>query len=189
MKKYKVRIQGSSAMLMNKLSKELLTELSKIKKDELPQWEENNWQKKAYSINEGDNIQYILPELVLRAMVIEAGKKATTRCPKEIGRTWTNYLKSSVLIIEPALLENVTIQPFGSMVNGNPSSGKGSSKVYKIRPLISKGWVGEFVIMDLVEKMDNESITEILSAGGKFVGVGDWRPMHGRFEVISVEEI
>ena len=186
MKQYEIQLKGASAMLMNRLGKDILDEVSKIKKDELPKWEEDNWEKKVYKDKDGN---VILPELVLRAVIIEAGKKHTSRCPKDIGRTWTNYLKSSVLITEPGVMDNIKMDAFGCMVNGNPSSGKGSSKVYKIRPRIEAGWTAKFIFTDLVERMSKEDIQGILETAGKFVGVGDWRPMHGRFYVEYVKEI
>lgn len=185
MKTYNVKIKGASAMLQNRLGKDLLDEISKVRKDDLPQWEEDNWQKKAYTNKEGEPI---LPELLIHAFLIESAKKHTVRPPKAIGRTWTNYIKSSILIPENAQLQNVTIEPFGTMVNGNPSSNKKGSKVYKIRPKINPGWTATFKILDLVGNLNAETIEQILDTGGKFVGLCDWRPLYGRFSVVSVKE-
>ena len=72
MKEYKITIEGASTLIMNRLGKDLLDEMAKIKKDELSNWEEANWEKKLYK--DADN-NVILPDLVLHAMIIEAGKK------------------------------------------------------------------------------------------------------------------
>jgi len=185
MKKYKIVLKNASSLLMNRLGKDILDEVSKIKKDEITAWEEENWQKKLYT-DKDNNI--IFPCTVIHAMLVEAGKKHPERCPKDVGRTWTNYLKSCMLIENDSVIKCTEPQPFGTMVNGNPSSGKGSSKVYKIRPLINE-WEVELMVVDLVGKTTAEHIEGLFGTGGKFVGLCDWRPQYGRFYVNSVKEV
>ena len=79
------------------------------------------------------------------------------------------------------------ITPFGKEVNGNPSNFKGSSKVFKIRPLI-RPWGGSFLLHVFDARLSVEILRNILSMSAMFVGLSDWRPKFGRFELVSIEE-
>ena len=109
--------------------------------------------------------------------------------PKAVGRTWTNYFKSSVLIEGGGVLVCDEPKPFGTMVNGNPSSAKKSSKVYKIRPMFEKGWRTSFTLFDTTGVLTVDTLEEIVRHSGLFVGLCDWRPMYGRFLPIKVKEV
>lgn len=186
MKKYEIEIEGVADMLHNRLSKELIDEMKEIPNAKKEDWEENNYKKKLYTNKDGD---LILPDLVLHSFLQEACKKYKVSPPKSIGRTWTAYFKSSVLVLDSAILENAELDKFGTMVNGSPSSSKGSSKVYRVRPLIKKGWTATINIMDTAEYLNVNVVRDVFESGGMFVGLCDWRPVFGRFKVISVKEV
>lgn len=183
-KTYKVRVKGVSDLLMNKLDRELIKEIKTVPRKELDEWEDTNWKRKMYL--DGENI--VLPTENIHACLCQAARKYKVPPPQKVGRTWTDYVKSTVLILDHAIVENATITPFKRMVNGNPSSMKKSSKVYKVRPRIDIGWTATFSMIDSQGAMDAETIKELLTVAGHFVGIGDWRPMHGRFDVVSVKE-
>lgn len=186
MKTYEIKIRGVADMLQNRLSKELIDEMKEIPNAKKEEWEEKNWGKKLYKNNEG---KVILPEMVVYSFLQEACKKYKVNPPKSIGRTWTAYFKASVLVLEPPILENAEIESFGTMVNGSPSSSKGSSKVYRVRPRIKKGWKTTLKIIDTADYLKKEIVEDIIRAGGMFVGFCDWRPLHGRFVVESIKEV
>lgn len=186
MKKYEIRIRGASDMLHNRLSKDLMDEIKEIPNAKKEEWEKQNWEKKLYKNSDGD---IIIPDLVLYAFMQEACKKYKVNPPKSIGRTWTAYFKSSVMPLEPAILENVDVEPFGAMVNGSPSSSKGSSKVFRVRPRIKKGWTTSITVLDTAEFLNKDTVKAIFETGGMFVGLCDWRPLHGRFIVENIKEV
>ena len=186
MKRYEIKITGVADMLQNRLSKELIDEIKDIPNAKKEEWEEANYKKKLYTNREGE---VIIPDLVLHSFLQESCKKYKVNPPKSIGRTWTAYFKSSVLVLDSPVMENVEVTKFGAMVNGSPSSSKGSSKVYRVRPRISKGWSITVTIMDTAEYLNESTITGIFEAGGMFVGLCDWRPVFGRFKVDSVKEV
>ena len=186
MKTYEIKISGVADMLQNRLSKELIDEIKEIPNAKKEEWEEKNWERKLYKDKE-DNI--IIPEMGLHIFLQDSCKKYKVNPPKSIGRTWTAYFKSSVLVLEPAIINNAKIEPYGVMVNGSPSSSKGSSKVYRVRPRILKGWSTTIKIMDTADYLKKTIVEEIFKCGGMFIGLCDWRPIHGRFVVDSVKEI
>jgi len=189
MKKYEIKIKGVADMLQNRLSKDLIDEIKQIPNAKKEEWEEENWEKKLYKLKVDGEERITVPDLVIYSFLQEACKKYKVPPPKSIGRTWTAYCKSSVLVLEPAILDDVKIEPFGCMVNGSPSTSKGSSKVYRIRPRIEKGWTTTIRIMDTAGYLNKEVVGEVLKCGGMFVGLCDWRPLHGRFEVLDIKEV
>lgn len=61
------------------------------------------------------------------------------------------------------------------------------ARVERLRPLLPVGWRLSFTIELHDEQMPKEVVKEILDYSGKFVGIGDWRPRHGRFQVVRFE--
>jgi len=59
------------------------------------------------------------------------------------------------------------------------------NQILRRRPAYKKGWEVEFTLLILDEQMPAERLKEILEYAGRFVGVGDWRPHFGRYEIIS----
>jgi hypothetical protein len=60
--------------------------------------------------------------------------------------------------------------------------------VLKCRPIFHQ-WELEFVVSYDPEIIDANTIQQWLEMGGRRVGLSDWRPKYGRFEVLSVKEI
>jgi len=185
MKRYEITIKGANPCLMNKLDNELIKETKQIPKDKLEEWEHNNWKRKAYWDLNGNEIK--VPDTNIHSMIIGGCKKYKVSPPRSIGRTWTDYFKSSV-VIEDSFFSYDKIEPFVAMVNGNPSSIKKSSKVLKVRPKFS-GWDLKLVLVDLQDYLNEDVVSEIMKTTGSYVGFGDYRPQHGRFQVVKVRVI
>jgi len=62
------------------------------------------------------------------------------------------------------------------------------SQILRSRPAFKKGWEAEFTLLVLDEQMQPDMLKEILDYSGGFVGIGDWRPHFGRFEVVEFKE-
>ena len=63
----------------------------------------------------------------------------------------------------------------------------GKARVMKTRAIFEK-WELEFNIRVFNDAINFDSLKEILVYAGCYVGVGDWRPKYGRFEVIKFEK-
>lgn len=58
--------------------------------------------------------------------------------------------------------------------------------VNRTRPAMKKGWKADFVLQILTpEYIDPTLFREVLDTAGRLVGVGDFRPTYGRFNVNS----
>lgn len=50
-------------------------------------------------------------------------------------------------------------------------------------------WELKFVVTCIDDRANANDIKEILGYAGNYIGVGDYRPRYGRFEVVSMEEV
>lgn len=58
------------------------------------------------------------------------------------------------------------------------------SSITRMRPSFLKGWSAEIQIMvNTPEYIDYQFFSEVLSTAGRLIGVGDFRPTYGRFDV------
>ena len=62
------------------------------------------------------------------------------------------------------------------------------NQIMRKRPAFKKGWEINFTLLVLDEQTPTERLREILEFAGKFVGIGDWRPHFGRFEIIEFSD-
>ena len=60
----------------------------------------------------------------------------------------------------------------------------GTSAVMRTRPIF-KEWECEFVVNYLPDVVSEEDVISFVENAGRLCGWGDWRPRHGRFEVLQ----
>lgn len=185
-KKWIVEIKGIKPLISNVRKREIDAELKTLKKDELNEWEENNWQRKAEI---DDNGMVVTPARWFSGMLIEACKKTAIvpHFATSKRQTYTAYASSFILniISDPLCAANET-EYFGAYVGAQGAGSK--TRVWKIRPKISN-WASIFEIVDPLGRMKKAELKEILDYGGLIIGVGDARRLgYGRFEVVKITE-
>lgn len=58
------------------------------------------------------------------------------------------------------------------------------SSITRMRPAFLKGWNAEIdILINTPEYIDFELFSEVLSMAGRLIGVGDFRPTYGRFNI------
>jgi hypothetical protein len=58
--------------------------------------------------------------------------------------------------------------------------------INRVRPAIKAGWVADFQFMILLpEYISPKLLHDVLANAGKLVGIGDFRPTYGRFQITS----
>jgi len=188
---YLVSIKGVDACLQNKmpdLSKPKTSDPDQAKMDDL-QREQLYWRDKLYINSEG---HVIWPSENVHQMLQDASKYWGQRIPGEGQKTYTDVIVKSVVCEDCDLgitPDDPTIIPFGKSVNGNPSKGKKSgAKVYKIRPMI-RPWQGTFVMHVFDARLNPTVLMTILTYAGVYIGLSDWRPTFGRFELTGFERV
>jgi hypothetical protein len=64
--------------------------------------------------------------------------------------------------------------------------GVNNSRIMRTRPLFTN-WSATFEVSVLAEMAGSSSLKTWLTNGGKFIGIGDYRPRYGRYEVSNFE--
>lgn len=60
--------------------------------------------------------------------------------------------------------------------------------VTRTRPAFKKGWVAEFEVMvNLPEYVQPDVLNEVVMNAGRLIGLADFRPTYGRFQVVKFE--
>jgi len=187
---YLVTIQGMDSLLFNKMPdlgkpKTEDADQSKIDRTEL---ERLTWREKSYYDESG---MVYMPGENIHECLKEGSQYWGQKIQGEGNKTYTDVVKSAVICESMNFgihKDSEEIIPFGKMVNGNPSKGKKSgSKVYKIRPLL-RPWGGEFKMHVFDARLLPAILKTIISYAGAFRGLGDWRPIYGRFELTDIRE-
>jgi hypothetical protein len=58
--------------------------------------------------------------------------------------------------------------------------------VNRVRPAIRAGWEAEFdLLVNLPEYVSPELLNEVIQSSGRLIGIGDFRPTYGRFQVVK----
>lgn len=176
----KVKIRGTSDFLFHRWSNEAVAEkaasakASKAKKtDDVESFVYRN-----------DDGELCIPGEYLRAACIHAAKyKQDPRSPR----------KSAMDLTKAGLISITTLASLGKEDWDYLDQRRvviQRSAITRSRPAIKEGWECEFLLTSLLpEYIDQKFLMEILSNAGKLVGIGDFRPTFGRFQVTNFENI
>lgn len=115
------------------------------------------------------------------------------------GKTWKDFIKAYCYVLPDDILHLCNGQPIpapdASLVD-NPTDMLSvnimrvkvqRAAVARSRLMISAGWELAFTIEVQDEQVRPDVAHQILSEAGRAVGIGDYRPRYGRFEVIDFQ--
>ena len=153
--------------------------------------ERRNWWRRAHIDAKG---RVFIPGCSFKKALEAASKYSSLQIPGQGKKTYTQKLKSAVMVLEDMTLPITTKQlqeDFGVWVHV-PSDGRqgGTSRVLRCFPTYPT-WKGEldFHIFDPI--VSEEVLRRFLEDAGKFIGIGTWRPEHGgmngRFAVDGIK--
>lgn len=60
----------------------------------------------------------------------------------------------------------------------------GNARVMRTRPIFQR-WAATVMFEYLDDQLSESDLIDILRVAGRIVGIGDWRPRYGRFEIVS----
>jgi len=170
-KEIKVTVRGLCSMLQHK---RVNKEKSGLKKTAEKVDYSKQWKASLYCDKKGCYI----PSDYLQACISIAGKAFSFK-----GKKTFKSIIDATLIVSPEKLYLGKKKPdkihecFGVIQR---------NQVAIYRPLFNKGWEVKFDLLLLdTEQLPIKTVKELLVYGGRFVGIGDWRPRFGRFEVVS----
>lgn len=172
----KVKIQGSSDMLFHKWdcsdveAKSAAAKGSKAKKTD-------NIESFVYRNEDGE---LCLPGEYLRMSCINAAKfKQDPRSPR---KSAMDLYKAGIISLTPLASLGVDKWDFEDKRRVVIQR----SAISRIRPAMRSGWEASFEFMiNLPEYISTIDFNETLQMAGRLIGVGDFRPTFGRFNVIE----
>jgi hypothetical protein len=182
---YRVRVQitGSSDILLHRWNPEAVDEKARAKKNSAAK-KSDNIESYVYR----DDAQHIcLPGEYLRQSVCNAAKfRQDPRSPR----------KSAMDLYKAGVQSLTMLAPF--LLDGKPTSTwhyedrrravVQRNGINRTRPAFRLGWQAEFDIIVLTpEYISPTDLHSVMSAAGLLVGVGDFRPTYGRFNITSWE--
>ncbi len=178
MKKINVKIQGTSPYLMHRFWG--TDEKTKIKTGT------KNWKDEAEkALYKSPDGEIYVPSSQIHGCIIEAGKQMQV-----VGRGKSTYSKlfGAFLLVEPAAM---VIMPQKYEVDERPVIVQ-RARVIRYRPKWEK-WELEFDVVIMDEDIASEVVKHALDHGGRYVGIGDFRPSKkgpfGRFHVVEFKEV
>jgi hypothetical protein len=171
----KVKIRGISDYLQHKRPFE--EDTSRQKSGEVDYSKEA--EKSMYFDNE---IGCYIPSKQLRAGLVKGA--VNFKVKGRMGKTYKDMVNATIEI-EPDKI------PLGKKTfdyNHQEFVKIQRSQILRSRPAFKKGWEAEFSLLVMDDQMQKDILKEIVVYAGKFVGIGDWRPHFGRFELIEFKE-
>ena len=176
MKKVKVKIRGIVPLLQNRF----VGEEEETASERIGVIERSEEWKQALYFDEKIGV-YEPSEHIWGAMIKAAGN---FQIPGRGKKTYKDLIKSGI-IIEPDKIPFGKREPDG--IDKRPVVVRGS-RILRQRPMMKDGWELSFTINILEEQLPVEAVKKILEYAGRCVGIGDFRPRFGRFEVEEFKE-
>lgn len=172
-KEIKVKVRGVCAMLQHRRSIE--DEKNKVKKTSGEKDYSKEWKKAVYKDSRGCYI----PADHIQAALVKSG--VDFKVTGKRGKTFKNLINAALVVTPDKLYLGKKKPDFIDEHFVNVSR----NQILRSRPGFNQGWQTEFTLLLLDEQLPKGVVKEILVNAGKFVGIGDWRPRYGRFEVMS----
>jgi len=127
-----------------------------------------------------DKSELCLPGEYLRQAVIGAAKfRQDPRSPRKSAQ---DLVKAAVVNLTPLASLGVTEWDYEHRCRVQVQR----NGVTRVRPAMRAGWQATFVfLVNLPEYVSREMLLGLLTDAGRLIGVGDFRPTYGRFQVAS----
>jgi hypothetical protein len=180
-----VEIKGQCSLIQHKMpigeDKEEYNKLTKI-------LQKDSDNKDAYtkqaelSVYKNNLGKYCIPAVHLEGSITKAGPNF--RVEGKGKKTYKDYMKAFI-IFKPTM---IPIEPQKYILN-RIFVRIGLARILRTRPEFEEGWIAKFTLIVLDDTIPLNILKEVLEYAGQYVGIGDWRPKYGRFEVTLFREI
>jgi hypothetical protein len=171
--KYAVIIRGIRPLLMHKYTIESDTESKRMKTRYDPKEDAEN------SLYKDENGRICTPSIHIESALSKAA--TNYKQPGKGKKTYKDLMKSGVQI-EPLNI----LHKYPEWQVDTQRAVIGRSAVPRSRPRFDK-WELEFTINLIDTTIVPATLQEILNDAGRYVGIGDYRPRYGLFEVVKFE--
>lgn len=168
-RKFKIVLKGVAPLLINRF----ISEEKSRKKEYVPA---DECKKKLYINSKGE---LYVPTTMIKAAMISAGSDFAFKGKK----TYKQFIKSGIFFDS----EEAKLTPQKYSIDERPVQ-IGDARVLGWRPRFDN-WKIEFTMNVIDEFIGSTTLKDILSAAGKYKGIGSYRPEFGRFIVASIEQL
>ena len=172
--KYSVTVRGISPLLSNRMDIEPI----KKKKKAGEGYDNQGDAEKALYKDDGVICQ---PSIHFEAAMVKAA--SNYKIPGAGKKTYKDAFKGGIIINPLMIPHKIPIWKLDLQ-----SVVVGRARIIRARPRFDS-WELDFEITNIDERILQDVIKDCLVDAGKFVGIGDYRPKFGRFEVIKFEKI
>lgn len=190
-----VQIIGTASLLQNRFAPDLLNNLMQGAKKQTGAIDySQEWMNAMYVTSDGYLYQ---PATHLEGALVEAAK--AFKIKGSGNKTWRSVIRAYCYVKPGQILHlrngEVVKAPDAELLT-NPSNylsvnvqrvTVGRAAVARSRLEIAEGWQLNFTIEVIDEQVGPDVIREILAEAGRAVGIGDYRPRHGRFEIVTFD--
>lgn len=175
-----VEITGSADLLFHRWNNEAVEEKAKARKGSAAK-KTDNVESYVYRDEEGF---LCLPGEYLRGALVNAAKfKQDPRSPR---KSAMDLFKAGVISLTPLATLGVKEWDYEDRRRVVVQR----SAITRVRPAMRKGWKAEVQLMvNIPEYIDQAFLLEALGTAGKLIGVGDFRPTYGRFDVTGFKRL
>lgn len=171
-----VEITGSADLLFHRWNNEAVAEKAAARKGSAAKKTDN---VESY-VYRNDANELCLPGEYLRGSIVGAAKfRQDPRSPR----------KSAMDLCKAGIISLTPLASLGAEAWDYEDSRRvviQRSAITRVRPAMRAGWKAEFDLMvNLPEYVDQTFLRELLGMAGRLIGVGDFRPTYGRFDVTN----
>jgi hypothetical protein len=169
-------IRGEADLLFHRWNCEAVEAKAKAAKGSAAK-KTDNIESYVYRNDQGE---ICLPGEYLRQAVIAAAKfRQDPRSPRKSAQ---DLVKAAVVSLTPLASLGVTEWDYEHRCRVQVQR----NGVTRVRPALRAGWQASFVLLvNLPEYVSQEMLLGLLTDAGRLIGVGDFRPTYGRFQVIN----
>lgn len=175
-----VGITGTAPILFHRWSVEGVAEKARAAKGSRAK-KEDDLETYIYRNTKGE---LCIPGEYLRMAIINAAKfRQDPRSPR---KSAMDLFKAGVIALEA--LCSLGVKDWDYVDRRRVTIQR--SAITRHRPALDTGWKAEFLLQCLLpEYIPADILNESVQAAGRLVGIGDFRPSFGRFQVVSFSEV
>lgn len=186
METIRVKIKGTVPLLQNRYvfaeEKEESAKKKSGKKDYSEEWKGAlYWDDVLGVMQPAAHIEAAMIKAAVNFQIVGRGKKTYKDLFKSAVFVTPENIPHGLMGTKENLVKNNKIQIDKRLVR------VGTSGVERRRPMI-KEWALDFNIEVHDEQISCDTVKQILEHAGKYIGIGDFRPRHGRFVIEKFEK-
>lgn len=173
-----VTIEGVAPILFHRWNCESVESKSKAKKGSA---EKKTDDTESY-VYRNDNGELCIPGEYLRGALVSAAK--FQQDPRSPRKSAADLFKAAIVSLTP--LASLGVKDWDYLDKRRVCIQRNA--ITRSRPAMKEGWRATFILMvNLPEYVDPQLLNSTIQQAGKLIGLADFRPSFGRFNVVSFD--